>query len=85
MIILYKLSLSGNHVYNHSYANYLLSLVLGLTMSFSNSVYTGIFFFFIITTQINLQFLPFEAMLRNSLEHGSVSAQHILRIALRSC
>lgn len=47
MIRLYKLSQSENRQEgkkvmwdNHSYANAQLSLILGLAMSFSNSVYT---------------------------------------------
>lgn len=70
-------------LYDHSCANSLLSLVLGLAMSFSNSIYTCIFK--IITNRINLQSLPFNAMLRECLEHNLVPARHIVKIAQSSC
>lgn len=70
-------------LHDHSHANCLLSLILGLATSFSNSIYTCIFQ--IITDGINLQSLLFGVMLREYLEHDLVSVQHISKIAQSSC
>lgn len=90
MIILHKLSLSGNHQEERNRVVKLLICKLSafpcfkINHEFLVTLFTPAFLNIIIN-QTNLQFLPFDAMLRNSLEHNLVSTQHILKIALRSC